>query len=250
MKIKILHWNIWFQEKAENILRVVKKVDPDILCFQEVTTGSKFNDKKDVAKFIADKLNYNYNFSNSHKYEFPITPKGEVNYGGNAIFSRFHIIKNSNFYIINPKDSPKQKYERRTCAVSDIRIGKKIFKVATTHKSYSGGFIEDKEKINETKKLVAFFKKHPKNLIFTGDLNLESSSKSIALIEKELKHCGPDYSKPTWTTKPFLFRGFKETKLKWRLDYVFASKNIKILNSKIIKTKYSDHLPILIEIDI
>ncbi len=251
MKIKILHWNIWFQEKAENILEVVKKVDPDILCFQEVTIGSKFNDKKDVAKFIADKLGYNYNFSNAHKYEFPLTPKGEVNYGGNAIFSRFPIIKNSNFPIINPKDSSRVKYERRTCAVSDIKISdKKILKVATTHKSYSDRFTEDKEKIKETEKLIKFFRKNNKNLIFTGDLNLTPNTKSIKLIEKELKHCGPDYSKPTWTTKPFLFKGFEETKLKWRLDYAFTSKDIKILNSKIIKTKFSDHLPILIEIDV
>lgn len=249
MRIKILHWNIWFQERAENILKVVKKINPDICCFQEVTVGSKFNGKKDVAKFIGDKLNYNFNFSNSHKYEFPITPKGEVNYGGNAIFSRFPIIKNSNFPIINPKDSPKLKYERRTCAVSDIRIGKKILKVATTHKSYSSGFMEDKEKISETEKLVSFLKKYPKDVIFTGDLNLSPNTKSIKLIENELNHCGPDYSKSTWTTKPFSFMGFEETKLKWRLDYVFASKNIKILNSKIIKTKFSDHLPVLVEIE-
>ena len=249
MRIKILHWNIWFQERAENILKVVKKINPDICCFQEVTVGSKFNDKRDVAKFIADELKYHYNFSNAHKYEFPITPKGEVNYGGNAIFSRFPIIKSQNFAIINPKDSHKIKYERRTCAVSDIKVGRKMLKVATTHKSYSGGFKEDKEKINETKKLVGFLKKHPKNLILTGDFNLSPDAKSIKMIGDELKHCGPDYAEPTWTTKPFSFMGFEETKLKWRIDYIFASKNIKILNSKIIKTKFSDHLPIIVEIE-
>lgn len=249
MRIKILHWNIWFQEKVENILQVVKEINPDIICFQEVTIGSKFNSKRDVAKYIATELNYNYNFSNAHKYEFPITLKGEVNYGGNAIFSRFPIIKNSNFSIINPKDSPKLKYERRTCAVSGIRINNKTLSVATAHKSFSSKFIEDKEKINETKKLISFFKKNPENLIFTGDLNLNPDAKSIKLIENELNHCGPDYREPTWTTKPFSFMGFEETKLKWRLDYVFASKNIKVLDSKIIATKYSDHLPILVEIE-
>ena len=87
------------------------------------------------------------------------------------------------------------------------------------------------------------------NFIFTGDLNLSPNAKSIRLIEKELKHCGPDYKEPTWTTKPFSFMGFEETKLKWRLDYIFASKDVKIINSKIIKTRYSDHLPIILEIE-
>jgi endonuclease/exonuclease/phosphatase family metal-dependent hydrolase len=251
MKIKILHWNIWFQEKVENILKVVKEINPDILCFQEVTIGSNFNNKKNVAKFIARELNYNYNFSNAHKYEFPITPKGESNYGGNAIFSRFPIIKNSNFPIMNPKDLPELKYERRTCAVSEIKVNKnKIIKIATAHASYNKGFIEDKEKINEAKKLINFFKKNPKNLIFTGDLNLSPNTNSIRLIGEKLEHCGPDYKKPTWTTKPFSFMGFEETKLKWRLDYIFATKDIKVLSSKIVKTEYSDHLPILLEIEI
>lgn len=250
MKVKILHRNIWFQEKAENIVKLVKKINPDILCFQEVTIGSNFNAKRDVAKYIAEELGYQYNFSSAHKYEFPITPKGESNYGGNAIFSRFPITKNSNFPIINPKDLPTFAYERRTCAVSEIQIGnKKNITIATTHKSYSSWFIEDQEKIKETKKLVNFFKKNPKNLIFTGDLNLSPDTKSIKLIEKQLKHCGPDYNEPTWTTKPFSFMGFEETKLKRRIDYIFASKDIKVIHSKIIKTKYSDHLPILVEIE-
>lgn len=250
MKLKVLQWNIWFQERAENILKVIKRLNPDIICCQEVTIGSKFNDKRNVAEFIANKLKYNYSFSEAHKYEFPITPKGESNYWGNAIFSKYPIIKNFNFPIINPKDLPDDKYERRTCAVSEIKIDQKIIKIATTHKSYSSWFIEDQEKINETKKLINFFKKNPKNLIFTWDLNLSPDTKSIRLIEKELIHCGPDYKQPTRTTKPFSFMGFETKELKWRIDYCFASKDIKIINSKIIKTKYSDHLPILIEIEI
>lgn len=249
MKIRILQWNIWFQENAENILKTIKRIDPDIICCQEATIGSNFNKQKDVPAFISQKLGYNYNFSNSHKYEFPITPKGESNYGGNAIFSRFPIIKNSNFPIINPKDL-HGKYERRTCAVSEIKIGKKIIKVVTTHSSYNNGFVENKEKIKEIRKIVNFIKKNTKNLIFTGDLNIAPDSKSIGLIQRELVHCGPCYDQPTWTTKPFSFMGFQEKKLKWRLDYIFSTKDIKVVNSKIIKTKYSDHLPILLEIDI
>lgn len=251
MKIRILHWNVWFQEKAENILKEIQKINPDILCLQEITIGSNFNDKKDVGKFLSKRLNYNLNFSNAHKYEYPITPKGESNYGGNAILSRFPIIKNKNFPIINPKDKKHFPYERRTCATSKIKLpNNKEIIIATTHSSYNSKFTENKEKIREIKKLTKFFKKEKRNLIFTGDLNITPNTESIKLIEKYLKNCGPDYKKPSWTTKPFNFMGFEETKLKWRIDYVFASKDINIIDSKIIKTKYSDHLPILTEIEI
>lgn len=251
MRLKILQWNIWFQEKTENIIKVVQKINPDILCFQEVTIGSNYNNKKDVAKIISKKLKFNYNFSNAHKYEFPITPKDESNYGGNGIFSKFPIIKNSNFPIINPKDSKDFPYERRTCAVSKIKINnKKTITIATTHSSYNSRFTENEEKLKEIKKLVNFFKKNKEKLIFTGDLNITPNTKSIKLIEKYLINCGPSYEKPTWTTKPFSFMDFEETKLRWRVDYVFATKDIRIINSKIIKTKYSDHLPILVEVEI
>jgi hypothetical protein len=34
--IKLLHWNILYEEKAENILALVKEIDPDIFCCQEI----------------------------------------------------------------------------------------------------------------------------------------------------------------------------------------------------------------------
>lgn len=251
MKIKILQWNIWFQERAENILKLIKEINPDIICCQEVTSGSNFNDKRDVSKFIANELGYNYYYSIAHKYEYPLTPKGESNFGGNAIFSKFPMFDEMDFAIVNPEDSSDFPYEKRTCAVSKIKLtGEKFLTIATTHASYNNKFIENEEKIEEIKKLVDFFDKNKSNFVFMGDLNIGPNSKSINLIENSLKHCGPDYSTHTWTTKPFDFMGFKETKLKWRLDYAFASEDVNVISSEVIKTEYSDHLPILLEVEI
>jgi endonuclease/exonuclease/phosphatase family metal-dependent hydrolase len=44
--------------------------------------------------------------------------------------------------------------------------------------------------------------------------------------------------------------GFEENELNRRLDYVFASKNFKVISSEIISTDFSDHLPILVELEI
>lgn len=70
------------------------------------------------------------------------------------------------------------------------------------------------------------------------------------MILKHLQHVGPDFAQSTWTTKPFSFMGFEENELKWRLDYIFASKQIKVLSSNIIPTEYSDHLPIFAECEL
>lgn len=250
MKIKVLQRNVWFKERVENLITVIKELNPDIICCQEITIGSWFNDKRDVAQFIAQELGYYYYFSNAHKYEYPITPLWEENYWGNAIFSKFPIIDSYDFPLINPEDLNDHPYERRTCAVARIQIENSILTVATTHKSYSSGFIEDQDKIAETKKIINFIEKEKWNLILTWDFNLAPDSDSVRMILQYLQHVGPDCSQSTWTTKPFSFMGFEENELKWRLDYIFVSKKIKVLSSTIIPTEYSDHLPIFAECEL
>lgn len=98
MRIKILQWNIWGREKVENILKLVKKINSDILCFQELMIGSAYNNGQDVAKIISEKTDFEYNFALAHK----ANDDGCIL--GNGIFSRFSIIKNSNFFIANSKN--------------------------------------------------------------------------------------------------------------------------------------------------
>lgn len=38
MRIKILQWNIWYEEKPENIVKTVQEIKPDIFCLQELAT--------------------------------------------------------------------------------------------------------------------------------------------------------------------------------------------------------------------
>ena len=249
MKIKVLQRNVWFRERAENLLQVMKKLNPDIICCQEITQGSWFNDKRDVAQFIAQELWYNYYFSRAHKYEYPHTPLWERNFWWNAIFTRFTIKESFDFALINPDDSPDHPYERRTCAVAKVQAWEKVLTIATAHKSYSSRFSEDQDKIEETQKLVHFFGEN-ENIIFTWDLNLTPETESIKMIEEELQNCWPDYNQSTRTTKPFSFMWFEENELNRRLDYIFASKNFKVISSEIISTNYSDHLPILVECEI
>lgn len=99
-------------------------------------------------------------------------------------------------------------------------------------------------------RLLDFFEGHRGNFVFTGDLNLSPDSRFLKYIEKYVKNCGPAYDEHTWTTKPFSYNGFEEDELRWRLDYVFATQDIVVLSSEIIQTNYSDHLPILVEIEV
>lgn len=238
--MKLLQWNIWYKEKPENIVKLLKEIDADIVCLQELTIGLSLHGGVDVVQLVKDELGYEVYFKQMEV---------EGGYQANGIFSK-HPIKSSRFAWINkPTGSGGYDDEYRCYAEATIDLDSRELTVGTTHMSYTHEFKETKRKLKESEQLLAELH-NKKNFIFTGDLNVIPESETIAKVSGLLQQASPDYSQPTWTTKPFEYNGFKAETLDWRLDYVFASKDLGIKSSEIINTEYSDHLPILIEADI
>ncbi|MBI3190117.1 endonuclease/exonuclease/phosphatase family protein [archaeon] len=122
--------------------------------------------------------------------------------------------------------------------------------VGTVHMSFVPYFATTLKKKKEFELLYKILRNKNTRFIFSGDLNARPNSYIVKVLKRNFRHCGPSLKQPTWTTKPFDYMGFKENKLRWRIDYVFATSDMRVLSSKIIKTKYSDHLPILVEFEI
>lgn len=245
MKIKILQWNIWVKENHNNIVKELRRINADIVCTQELIQNSKT--KLDVTKYIAKRLNYYYFFQAAETWD----NRDEKNTQGNAIFSKYSIIGKYYKYVQKPIHNPSDAmHEGRVYVEATVKINNKRITLGTTHLSYSHRFEIDNRRKKEANILFDIIRTKNKNYIFTGDLNTAQDSYIVNKLGKILQPAGPNYYKKTWTTKPFEYLGFKEDKLRWRLDYVFASHDIKVVNSKIIKTKCSDHLPILAEIEI
>jgi endonuclease/exonuclease/phosphatase family metal-dependent hydrolase len=246
MRLKILQWNVWTKENVSNIASEIKKIAPDIVCAQELVTFSKKG--VNTAKSIASLTDYDYFYKEAETWDV----KGKNESQGNALFSRLPILNTFYYYVQEPKHNPPDAYhEGRIYVEIEVEAGDSLLTVGTTHLSYSAYFKLDKERKKEINNLVSLIKEKDKNYVFTGDLNSLPSDLAVKKIAKHLKHAGPDFNKKTWTTKPFEYRdGFKEDKLNWRIDYVFASRDVKVLQSEIVKTKYSDHLPVLVEVDI
>lgn len=242
--MKLLQWNIWYQEDIKNVVTLLRELDPDIVCLQELTIGHpKFNNGIDTPKYIAEKLGYHYYFKEAHD--------DPNNIFGCGIFSRYPITKNSFSIIREPKgayDIHKHFSDQgRVYVECDIDVDGGIITVGTTHMSYTDGFSPDMEKDAEADNLVKILSTKNEKYIFAGDLNALPGSYTISEVSKVLKNAGPSLEEPTWTTKPFAYNGFIADKLNWRLDYCFATPDIKIKSSKIFDTEYSDHLPVLIE---
>ncbi len=83
--------------------------------------------------------------------------------------------------------------------------------------------------------------------VVAGDFNAVPSSNLVKELDAKYKNLSPDFTNPTWTTKPFSHQGFEVNELSYRLDYIFSSKHFELISNEIINTKFSDHLPVLCE---
>jgi len=246
--IKVLQWNVWYHEKVDNLTSFIKRTDADIVCAQELTVNFKdANPGVDVPKEIAKTCGYEYFFHPMTIYG----TDGEALQMGNGIFSKFPIA-NKNFIYVQKADPNIKSYETEDRSyievVLDIR-GKQL-KVGTVHLSYSKEFKDTEKKLAESKKLYEAVQDNHERFILAGDFNATPDSQIIKQLSDIFIHADPDTNRPTWTTKPFSYQGFEANSRDWRLDYIFATEDINVVNNKIIETSYSDHLPILAEIQI
>lgn len=230
MKLTLLQWNILYTEDPANIAKTIAKLDPDITCLQEV--ARHLDPPSDAAEVIGEALQRESYHEVSHTWE----GKGDI---GNAIFSRWPITHRTVDFIRQPS-------EGRTYIEAVIAPPGKPVTVGTTHMSFTPGFTTQDPA--ERKNLLKNIKSH--RYVLTGDFNSLPESRLVQDLEKRLLHAGPPYEAPTWTTKPFDYMGMTEDKLRWRLDYVFVSRDIKVTGARIIDTPYSDHLPVWVELEL
>lgn len=243
MKISILQWNVWYQEDIKNIVEFLKENIADIICLQELTINFDKQNFIHTPEYLAKELGYNL-------YYQDITFADKDFKLANAIFSKYPIADAKTVWINQEQGSGNYDDENRAYVESKIQIENRQLTVGTVHMSYTHRFEPSERKLAETTNLVEAISANSENFILTGDFNAAPNSTVIQALEKNLKNCGPDYRINTWTTKPFNYNGFEVTNLEWRLDYIFSSGDIKTVSSKVLNTKFSDHLPVLAEIEL
>jgi endonuclease/exonuclease/phosphatase family metal-dependent hydrolase len=245
MTISVLQWNIWYKEDIRNVAEFLRQNRTDIICLQELTIG--FSEAiNDTPAFIAEQLGYHY-----YCKKVPIeSTDGRQLMFVNGVFSRFPI-KSNRFVLTNePKQGGGYDDEYRVYVEVTLDVGGRYITVGTTHMSYTHRFENTDSKNRETDKLIMEIKKHDKSYIFTGDLNATPNSYTLSSVNNILQNAGPYYDQKTWATKPFSYQGFEESELNWRLDYIFATKDLKVESAEILRTEYSDHLPILAKLKV
>ncbi len=244
MILKFLQWNVLYKEKIDRIAAQITKINPDIITLQELSKGLSYNGEIDTVQYIADKLDCKFTFHKDRRF----SNNGVV---GNGIFSRFPLVKSSYFYTMVPRKVAGGGGKSGSVYIeSEIDVKGRNLAVATDHLFYVSRFRITPDKIAETESFVDIIKKRKKNYIVSGDFNATPDTNTIKQISRYVNCVGPGFAQKTAFSKPIIDQSGWKAGFDWRLDYVFATPDLKVKSAKIIKTPYSDHMPILVEFEV
>ncbi len=251
MNLKVMTWNIWSGKNWKQIINFVKKNGIDVMGFQEVDNNLERTGYVNITEKIAQALGYYYVYSPSIENQ----KTGKVAGGefGNCIISRFPIVESKRYFLIPPEDWDGTAItEPRTLLETKISMGSKIICFMTSHLGYSREFNTSKIKLKQIEKIVEVIQKN-KDLptILVGDFNSLPGSQEIGEIKQFLRDVDETNSIKTWTMYAFEYHGWEvPAGLNFKIDYIFVSKKIKCKTPIIDNTKISDHIPVIVKLEL
>lgn len=220
MELKIMTFNIQHCRDYINrnididlFVRTIKKCNPDILGLNEVY--GEYENNKAQAYAIAQKLGFHYYFGEAIIWN-------NIPYG-NALLSRFPIENVEKIMIPDPIRDTNEPYETR-CIIKALING---ITVLVTH----FGLVAS-EQVNAVKTVTDIIKNTKTKIILMGDFNMEVNNPILTPIKELLKNTLVDNSLSYPSINPTQ-----------KIDYIFVSKEIEVIDAKIPNLVASDHLP-------
>lgn len=255
MQIKFIQINIYKGKFLDQLVGFLKEEQPDIISAQEVTSG-KANFYKDkganLFEVLKDKLRLNGVYHSDLVYRN--WPEAKF---GNAVFCKFPI-KSSNIVVLNvfrpvtfeevdgassfrvrPK-LPRHMVDAQVVA-GDVRLH-----AISVHGAWTAPPSDTFETLRQAKIVADYLKDLREPYILGGDLNNVIGSKTVTLINKVAKNWMMG-SRASQTTHPTYHkiapRGFL-------VDYIFTSRDFKLLKLEVADVLVSDHLPVVAEFEL
>ena len=224
----------------ERIAGIIREAAPDVVALQEVDSGISRTDYQNQPDLLAELLNMEACF-------FPVVTSGLEKYGL-AVLSRFECLEVHYEWLPALYPRLKLNFQKRGCMRTTLNTPAGPVFFFNTHLSLY--------RLERRSQLRALLGKEwlaglPSDsaIIFCGDLNAGPLSpvylrlsRLLSDVQKALKN--PGRPKATFPARRPLLR----------IDHMFVSHNIKVLNVRVPRTidtrQASDHLPILADLEL
>ena len=224
-------WRLLFRPKGLDlkIVDALNKLNPDLVGLVEVDTGSLRARRNDI-EFFEEKLGMKSS-AGSVKYAFERWKKifkviPLLRFQGNAIISKSKLSE-VNFHVL-------KKGLKNVLIEATVHCPKKIT-MFLVHLPLGG-----KARREQIEEIITIVNKVKTPVVLMGDFNIFNGIKEIQKLIEQTNLVYDFDGKPT----------FPSYQPKKRLDYVFASKNIKIKNYKVLDFPFSDHLPLMVDFEV
>jgi endonuclease/exonuclease/phosphatase family metal-dependent hydrolase len=206
--------NLTGEKNYDGQLELIRSVDPDILCLQESDTARIGGGNSDVVRYLADKLDmYSYRGA-----------KTVFNTYGTAILSKYPILNTKAFFTYST-------HQQISTAQAEIRINSTLsFNVFSNHPAARG---EDAKRYQIEQILSQITGLD--NVLLGGDFNFRPYSEPYNITTGILED--------SWVQK-------WSSPAEGRIDHIFLSSGITVLDAVYIERGQSDHPAYWIEIQI
>jgi endonuclease/exonuclease/phosphatase family metal-dependent hydrolase len=206
--------NLTGEKNYDGQLELIRSVDPDIIGLQESDTARIGSGNSDVVRYFADKLNmYSYRGA-----------KTVTNTYGTAILSKYPILNPEAFFTYST-------HQQISSAQAQIRFNSTlIFNVFSNHpaaRSQEGKMYQIQQILSRTTGL--------ENVLLLGDFNFRPYTEQYNLTVASLED--------SWVQK-------WGTVAENRIDHIFVSSEITVLDAVYIERGQSDHPVYWIEIQL
>ena len=210
-------------------VEAIEALDADIIGLNETYgPGSRFSEKAQ-AQVIAEKLGLNWFFAPA------VMVSGNGIYG-NSFLTRLPIVKTEVVPIPDPEPKRfKGWYETRCVLLVTVETAEGPLQIAATH----FGLHEDEQEmaIETVKKLMK-----PERFILMGDLNVFPDDPLLTPLYEQMADAAEKLGERKLS--------FPSDEPDRRIDYIFLSKDMKVLEADIPTITVSDHRPMVIRADI
>ena len=240
MKIKVMEYNIQsgrnndvpYVRDYDLALNVIKDQMPDIIGLCEVGKQAshifpKYDIDCEIVEYYAKELGMYGYFGPSVYFD------GEGY--GNALLSKFPIKSSKKIVIPDvERTDPTKYYETRSVSVVELDVEGGL----TVLVSHFG--LADEERKNAIKTVCDILDNINTPVIFMGDLNMGCNDNNLDSIFERLNEVCERNNIPL--TIP-------SDNPKYKIDYIFISKEFKAESVYTLQTRASDHIPYVAELD-
>lgn len=251
MKLKFLCLNMWEGGLLfDEILAFIKKEQPDIVALQEVYDGHDESLPHNYRSLDVLRSELKYPHEDFAPAFFDHRDAGIV-IQGNAILSKYPLIKSSTVFYDKPFGERTEHvpenfpWTPRNLQEVSVDVNGTILTVFNTQGIW-GEDGRDSQRRLEMGKLIAQQVQGKSYTVLAGDFNCNPDTQTIGFIEEYLTNVFSNKLTSTFNMCHKTNPGFATAVV----DMVFISSDLKVVSYSCPSINISDHLPLLVEIQL